>query len=333
VLRPKWIVVIFGAALGIPPTAASEVAPFYSFNQSPVIQIYGLPAIGRAEMLARASTRVELNEIIANNFTGAPLANETLLFDGESYRTTLGIAHGLAHGLEVGVEFPYISIRGGHLDSFIEGFHDLFGFDDGGRTTVPRDRLRYFYSRNGTTLLEVSEPASGIGDIRLNGAWQWQAPQTDRGYVAALRGSLKLPTGDAASLLGSGGTDLALWVSLACNAANCSDGWQWFGGFGALYVGNGEVLPELQRDVVGFATVGLGWPWWPAFVLKAQLDGHTPFYRDSDFGQLAGYAAQALLGFTWQLGARTTLDFAFSEDVIENNSSDVTFHIGLRAAF
>jgi hypothetical protein len=274
-----------------------------------------------------------LNEIVANNFTGAPLANETLLFDGESYRTTLGIAHGVSRDIEVGVEIPYLSIRGGHLDSFIEGFHDLFGFDDGGRPAVPRDRLRYFYSRNGNTLLDINQPASGLGDVRLTGAWQWRAAQADRGYVAALRGSLKLPTGDTASLLGSGGTDLALWVSLACNATNCSDGWQWFGGFGAMYVGNGEVLPALQRDVVGFAGVGVGWPLWPAFVLKAQLDGHTPFYRDSEFGQLAGYAAQLLLGFSWQLGAGSALDFAFSEDVIENNSSDVTFHIGLRTRF
>jgi len=33
------------------PTAAAGISPYYSFNQSPVIQIYGLPAIGRAEVL------------------------------------------------------------------------------------------------------------------------------------------------------------------------------------------------------------------------------------------------------------------------------------------
>ena len=312
---------------------ASEITPFYSFNQSPVVQIYGLPALGSARVLAPNQTRIELNEIIANNFTGEPLANETLLFDGESYRTTLSVAHGISRDMEVGIEIPYLSIRGGHLDSFVEGFHDLFGLPDAGRSAVPRNRLRYSYLRNGTTLLDINEPASGIGDIRLTGAWQWHAPHSDSGYLGALRGSLKLPTGDAAGLLGSGSTDLAVWGSFACNPTVCGDSLQWYAGLGGLYVGKGDVLSGQQRDLVGFGSVGVGWPLWPVLLIKAQLDGHSPFYRDSDFGQLAGYAAQFLLGFTWQLGVQTAFDLAVSEDLIRNNSPDVAFHLGLRTHF
>ena len=329
--RRQRAAIAFGALILVNGGAsASEVTPFYSFNQSPVVQIHGLPALGNARVLATKQTRVELNESIANNFTGAPLASETLMLDGESYRTTLNVAHGISREMEVGIEIPYLSIRGGHLDSFVEGFHDLFGFDDGGRTAVPRDRLRYLYTRNGSTLLDLSQPASGVGDIRLTGAWQWHAPRSDSQYLAALRASLKLPSGDSANLLGSGGTDLALWGSFACNAMVCGDGPQWYGGLGGLYVGKGDVLSPLQRDLVGFGSIGVGWPLWPDFVLKAQLDAHTPFYRDSEFGQLAGVAAQLLLGVTWQMGTRTTFDFALSEDLIENNSSDIAFHFGLR---
>jgi len=315
------------------PTAAAVISPFYSFNQSPVVQIYGLPAIGRAEVLAPNHRRVELNEIIANNFTGMPLGNEMLMFDGESYRTTLMFAHGVTHDAELGIELPYVAIRGGYLDGFVDSFHELFGFSDGGRNEVPHNRLQYFYSRNGTTLLDLTEPASGVGDIRLTGAWQWQPAQPANHHAVALRGLLKLPTGDPDTLLGSGGTDVAIWASVACNPAVCTDGLQWYGGLGGLYVGNGDVLPDMQRHLVGFASGGLGWSVLADLILKAQLDAHTPFYRDSEFGQLAGSAAQLLLGFTWKFGAGRALDFAISEDIIPNNSPDVTILVGLRAMF
>lgn len=331
--RQRGAIALCAFALVSGVAGASEITPFYSFNQSPVVQVYGLPALGSARVLAPKQTKVELNEIIANNFTGAPLASETLMLDGESYRTTLSIAHGISREMEVGVEIPYLSIRGGHLDSFIEGFHDLFGFSDGGRSAVPRDRLRYSYVRSGSTLLDINKPANGVGDVRVIGAWQWHAPRSDSGHLAALRVSLKLPTGDAAGLLGSGGTDLAVWGSFACNPMVCGDGLQWYGGLGGLYVGKGDVLSALQRDLVGFGSVGVGWPLWPRLVIKVQLDGHTPFYRDSEFGQLAGYAAQLLLGFTWKLGSGTAFDFALSEDAIKNNSPDIAFHLGLRMHF
>jgi len=255
------------------------------------------------------------------------------MLDGESYRTTLIVAHGVTHDVELGIELPYIAIRGGHLDGFVDSFHELFGFSDGGRNDVPRNRLQYFYSRNGATRLDLTEPASGVGDIRLTGAWQWQPAQSGNHHPVALRGLLKLPTGDPDTLLGSGGTDVAIWASMACNPAICTDGWQWYGGLGGLYVGNGDVLPDMQRHLVGFASGGLGWSVLNNLVLKAQLDAHTPFYRDSEFGQLAGSAAQLLLGFTLKFGARTALDLALSEDIIPNNSPDVTIQIGLRAIF
>jgi len=312
---------------------ASEIEPFYSFNQSPIVQIYGLPGLGSARVLESKQTRVELNEIIANNFTGAPLAGETLLLDGESYRTTLSVARGFSQGMEMGIEIPYVSIRGGHLDGLIEDFHDILGFADGGRSAVPSNRLRYSYTRGGTTLLDINEPASGVGDIRLTGAWQWHAPQSNSSYLAALRASLKLPTGNADQLLGSGGSDLALWVSFACNSMICGNSLQWYGGLGGLYVGKGDVLSALQRDFVGFGTIGIGWPLWPDFRIQAQLDGHTPFYRNSEFDQLSGYAAQLLIGFSWRLAARTAFELALSEDVIEDSSPDVAFHFRLRTHF
>jgi hypothetical protein len=320
-------------ALSLDAANASEITPFYSFNQSPVVQIYGLPAIGNAKVVAPRHTRIELSEIVANNFTGEPLANETLFLDGESYRTTLIVAHGLGPNLELGFELPYLAIRGGHLDGFIEQFHETFGFPDAGRSQVPRNQLHYKYTRNGTTQFDFADRASGVGDLRLTGAWQLREQAKEHGYVAALRGQLKLPTGDPEIFTGSGGTDFALWLSLACGQAVCSEALQWYGGIGGLYLGRGEVLPAQQRTFVAFGSIGIGYALIPSVFVKLQIDAHSPFFQDSEFSQLVDSAAQILIGFTWWVGKDVSIDLALAEDLIANNSPDVAILFGLRTQF
>lgn len=309
---------------------STDVRPLYSFNQSPLIQIYGLPSLGEARVLAQDESDLALRLQISNNFTGVLTAGEYLNLDGETHRLTIAWRQGLSGGQEWGIELPYLWHTGGFLDSYIEHFHDSSNLPQGGRTEVPLNRVNYRYTRNGTDLINVTHPVNGPGDLRLFGARQVGSHETS-GVATTLRASLKLPTGKESELLGSGSTDLALWLSLATTQP--LDQWNMYGGGGILYMTEGNVLPLQQRNHVAFATFGISRMFFPHLIVSGQLDAQTPFYDYTHFRQLNSYPIQGLVGVKWELAPRSFLEFSMTEDLVVDTSSDVVFGVSLILPF
>jgi hypothetical protein len=309
---------------------SADVRPLYSFNQNPLIHIYGLPAMGEARVLAQDASDVALRLQISNNFTGAQSVSEYLILDGETHRLTMAWRQGLADGREWGFELPYLWTSGGFLDSYIERFHDSSNLPQGGRTSVPRNQVNYRYARHGVNLINVANPVNGPGDLRLLGAKQIETSETS-GYTTALRASLKLPTGKESELLGSGSTDLALWLSAATTRP--LDQWNIYGGGGLLFMTEGNVLPLQQRNQVAFGTLGISRMFFPHLIFIGQLDAQTPFYDYTNFRQLNSYPVQGLVGARWELMPRKFLEFSISEDLVVDTSADVVFSLSLILPF
>lgn len=334
-MRPRLRFLVPALALGLwlltgaAPAAALTVTPFQTFNQSPLVQIYGLPAPGRAGVLAPGRAALGLTTSIASNFVEAGTSHESLILDGETYRFDLRLRYGLPGNFEVGADLPVVTEQGGFLDSFIEGWHNFFHLPQGGRDQAPEGRLLYRYVRNGKEEINVDKAASGIGDVRLEGSWQFCGTPEGSRRQATLHAGLKLPTGDSASLLGSGSTDLALWVT-ADNVWPLSRGnVALYGSAGTLFLTKGDVLPQIQRNVVGFGSLGAGWSPLSRLAFKLQVDGHTPFYRDSALNELDGASLQLTVGGTVGIARSLDLDLGVTEDVVVNTSPDVVFHIAL----
>ena len=309
---------------------STDVRPLYSFNQSPLIQIYGLPALGESRVLEQDESDLALRLQISNNFTGARSASEYLILDGETHRLTLTWRQGLADGREWGFELPYLTHNGGFLDSSIERFHETFRLPQNGRRDIARNQINYRYTRNGADLIRVTRPVSGTGDLRLLGARQIENHET-AGVATALRASLKLPTGKDSELLGSGSTDLALWLSVATTRP--LDQWNMYGGGGVMHMTEGRVLPLQQRNHVAFATFGISRMIVPHLIISGQLDAQTPFYDYTHFRQLNSYPMQGLMGARWELAPRKFLEFSMSEDLVVDTSSDVVFGLSLVLPF
>jgi hypothetical protein len=314
----------FFSAQGV---AAQNVTPFFSFNQSPIIQLHGLPAIDNAGILRAGQARYRLVHDLASDYTFHTSATENLLFDGETNRTTLVYARGIGTGWEWGLQIPYVRHDGGWLDGFIEDWHDTFGLPQGGRDTAPHNQFSFLYQRQGVTQLALSEAVSGIGDVRLSAGWQW--PGGDKAQRLAVRAALSLPTGDSRQLRGSGGTDFALWLV----ADRAYRWWDWpatvFGGGGVLLLGDGEVLADQQRPAALFGSIGAGARVLPWVSLKLQADFHGPLYQRSELKEVNATAMQFLMGGDLQLGKKVQLDLMVGEDIIVHASPDVVFHIGL----
>jgi len=192
---------------------AVEITPFYTQNQSPLVQIFGLPSIGNPVVLPPKKADVRMILDYASNYAEDSNPRENILLDGESARITLDARFGIARGFEAGVAIPYLIEGGGFLDSFIIDYHNTFGFPQGGRNQAPRNRLLYQYQKDGQEFLKINQSSQGIGDLQFMGGFQLYESPTKPSRAIALRTSLKLPTGDSNQLHGSGSTDLALWIT------------------------------------------------------------------------------------------------------------------------
>jgi hypothetical protein len=316
------------------PVLAAEIYPVYTQNQSPLVQIYGLPAPESAIVLPPGKIRSLLAVDVASNFGVDQKPNEKIILDGESYRAMIGFRYGLVKGFEAGIDIPYLFYSGGFLDDSIQTFHDTFGFNQGGRKSVPKDRLLFQYTRNGVDQFKITRPNSGIGDIRLLGGMQLYKDESAYPLALALRASLKLPTGYSGELQGSGSTDFALWLAGSDDYKVGSGHVTLYGSVGGLVMSTGDVLPRQQRNLVAFGTAGIGWSPLDWFALKAQANAHTPFYTDSGLVEVNSNALQFIVGTTFVLPAKIQVDFAVSEDLIQPSSSpDVVFQMALRREF
>ena len=329
------IIVACLIALILPLGAASnEMAPFDSSNQSPLVSIFGLPGTGNFFLLEPGRTELALNAVLSSNYTKDDNARESIILDGETTRFTLLARHGLSPRFEVGVKIPYITQSGGFLDSAIESYHTAFGFPQGGRDQAPRNRLLYYYRRDGIDRVRVDTSGSGVGDLALTGAWQLYQSGGDEKEGLALNISLKLPTGDSDQLHGSGSTDIAL--SLAGGAEGKFEFGKWtsYGAAGMIYLTEGKVLAGQQKNWAGFGSLGLGWQTPLSWLgLKVQADAHTPFFSGSELKELGANSVQLVAGGTLYLPGKTTLDIGVGEDLAVNTAPDVSFYLTFRSRF
>ena len=188
--------------------AAMDIIPFQSSNQSPLIRVFGLPAIGSAIVVPAGRFEGTLTSDVTNNSSSRYLRRQK---QSVARRRDLPFQplsrYGIAPGFQIGIDIPYLANSGGFLDSFIEDFHGAFGLPSGNSQMTPRNRLLYQYTRNGVTKVLVNDGSNGIGDIRLSGAWQLYYRGTEAPRAVALHASIKPPTGNSNRLFGSGSTD------------------------------------------------------------------------------------------------------------------------------
>ncbi len=290
---------IFGLLFSATDSRAAEITPFYTFNQSPIVQIFGLQPADNARVVAGGHLSTQLGTAIASNFAVDDKGAEKITLDGETYRTNLALRYGIGKGFEVGVDVPYVVESGGFLDGAVEGFHSAFGLGAGGRDQAPHNRLLFTYTgRDGVQRFNINHANGGFGDIRLSGAYQLHGGEPTSATSVALRTAIKLPTGDSGELHGSGSTDFSLWLTAAHDFKFPTSHLTVFGALGGMGLTDGDILPDQQRNLVGFGTLGLGWSPFDWFGIKAQFDAHTPFYKNSSLAELSVCSIQTVWGFT-----------------------------------
>lgn len=313
---------------------ALEITPFHTANRSPLLHFYGIPSETSSDLLESGKWEFSITQDIASITTISNTANEEMYLDGELYRWSLIGRHGLGQRIELGFELPYVVQTGGFLDGFIVGWHNFFLLPQGGRTIVPHNRLKYHYAKNGVNRLDASPASNGISDMSLLAGYQLYSSRDEQDHdTLALRAQLKLPTGDSSAMLGSGSTDLALFITGSRNSRNS---WGILGSFaslGGMYSSDGDILKQQRQNLAGFGTLGAGWS--PAEWINFKLQCHltTPLYKGSTLRELGTWTALLTMGGSLKLPDNYLLDIGVGEDILVDSAPDVTFNLTLTKRF
>jgi hypothetical protein len=300
--------------------------PFAVRDLNPFILVYGLPPPEPAELAPASQTRTRIVFDLANGSMLRDGPSESIALDGESYRLALSVRRGFSDRLEAGIEIPFLFHSGGVLDGFIEAWHDLIGLPNDERDRTPDGTLDYSHRAQDLESIAVRSAQQGLGDVRLFAATTLFRAEDGRRTVS-LHGSLELPTGDAARLLGSGSADLALSLGAVDRSLRSLrlTGW---GRLGLLAIAGGDVLPDRRRPLVLFGGVGLGWRAGSRIDLEAQLDAHGSFY-ESELAQLGSRSIQLTLGGSVRLGRATDLDLAVGENLFTDTTPDFLVNVAI----
>jgi len=326
----RWKYLAVAVLLGhIPPgNCEAEIPLLRSYNHNPFVQIYGLPPSQPGTILSshRVSGRVTVD--VANSCTYFRSATEDFWMDGETASVNCSSRIGLGRGFELGMSLSYLTHSAGILDDAIRHWHSLTGLPQGRRSSTAAHRLLYRYRTGEQIQFELNYPMAGFGDLLLLGGWQLRPALP----AFAVRFGLKLPTGRAASLLGSGAADGLLMLS-ASGA--------WFPGglplsytatLGVLRTGPSTLFRTAQRPVVTFGNLGAGLTLLKGVTLLGQFDVHSPFYRSEAY-QLGRPSAQLSLGGVLQLRNGYSLEFGLSEDVAVGTAADVDLNCSVQKTF
>jgi len=329
----KFIVSLLALLLATTTFAQNkhQVAPIYVANQNPFVQIFGLPKFEPGTLTPAGKLDLGFLYYVSNNAITHDNPTESIIWDGETAQYTLRARYGLSDKIELGIDLPVIDHSGGYLDSLIRQTHRILGMPNDRQEQFDKNQLHYQLKKNGTTLYETQERQTGLGDLRLSAAIPLFSTTDESQRYLALRPQLKLPTGKAQDLLGSGGTDLAL--SLAYSDYKTLGGINTVlsANFGMLYMGNTRVLREIQKHFACYGGVSAAWIATQSLEFKLQLDMHSAFY-ESDLPQL-GSSMQLLVGGTVHLPGEVLLDLGMSQQLITDSTPDVGFYLFLRHLF
>ncbi len=268
------------AALLLAAAAAAETIPFRLAATPDPLRAASLPLdLAPAAPVAAGAWRVEASFAYANLWQGTweipaihqeygragePVGadelreiearyptNDMYHVDIESWRADLVVQRGLAHGLVLSLQVPWIEVGRPHWDGIAEWWHEAFSFPNADRDLFPRGET-FFYAHTPGSTLELRDElvVSGLGDVTVS-----LAAPAGRFAGAEHRAVLSLdaPTGDADTLLGSGGWDVGVrWFAA----------WRWrttslVAGAGYTWLDDAGDLLGVERDDTWHLAVSL----------------------------------------------------------------------------
>ncbi|RYG35545.1 DUF3187 family protein [bacterium] len=312
-------------ALLLPVLAGAQTGPL-EIRNGRFLNLPFLRPAPRGSVLLRGQKEWGIQFSLINDVRTAYGSDSVLRVseDAEVAMLNLRYRQGLGNGLDATLEIPLLSRGGGVLDGFLDGYHRLLGLQGGARRGLAYGRSE----------IDVNDrrfgSATGIGDTTA--ALSWQA--TPR---LVTRASVKLPTGDANRLFGSGRTDVAADAIYRLPMGPRMDLW---GQLGAVHQGGSKALPG-----------AIDWSHVASLTLEIRANTRDTYFglwqsEDAALGTGAAMSDEThrvvSLGYRRRMSNSSSLEAWFMEDGdflnykakwFSNLGPDVVFGLGLRYRF
>lgn len=231
----------------------------------------------------------------------------------------------LPNSFELGLELPLQSFESGFMDSFLEDYHNLFGFPDYGRSSRPGNQFLYEVRRDGFLVVKGENGKIGLGDIRLSA----KKVLIKADPAVSIKAELQLPTGEPSEGFGTGGMNYALSV-LADK--RISEIFMTYWNSGVIFPGDLRAMQkiELRRSLFGGAALEA--MVCRKFGLLGQVLFQTSPYPRTGIGSVDRVSALLSFGGRYHFGGNG-LEFSITEDPNTAGAPDVTFTIGCKMNF
>mgnify|MGYP002813404599 CR=1 FL=1 len=313
-----WIMLI------APLCGAVAATPFPVSDQNPITRgfYHPLPAPARWDS-SDGGSQVLLT--VANTTNMNRRGGERLLVDAESTEMRWLWSEDLDSNWRVRASLPIVHYGGGILDPVIDGFHELFGLDQGSRPNRPDDELAIEYAAADASI-RVDRSYTGIGDLSVEFGRRLLSQRT---LAVSVWSGIELPTGNASKLTGNGALDTGLWF---CSDWRPSSRLSFSNTVGGALQGSGDLLNDRRAPWVGFANMTARWDATPQLYLQAQFDFHDSYLKSTRI-PLLGSATILTVGGGYRTLSGWRMGISVSEDFKYNTSPDVVFQLPLRPPF
>lgn len=278
-------------------STAQDLGPIATRNHR-AISLPFLRFEPRPNLLGSGERLWEASWTSANDFRLLSQGSRSVTEDHEVQRLGITYRQGLKNGLEWSIELPWISRGGGFQDPIIDWWHaNVLHWSD-----PQRDSTRFGRSVVQVPGSSFNGSTDGIGDISI-----YLAKPLTKGVVGSV--GLKLPTGNAQNLLGSGAFDAGAYVQAQVQIARKL---RLHAQLGLVAQGKATELDDSRALVhqEGFALV-----WQPnsrdAWI--AQWQGEASATETGVPGSDATHRL-ITIGYKRKLSAKQQLDLFFSED-------------------
>ena len=302
--------------------------PFGIRNQAVPALVFLPFEASTARTLPKGGFQTRLDASYSSIFTVERGSNGRVNFDMELFEGALRLDYGITDRFQVGMQVPYRYYYGGFLDSFIEDFHDVFSFPDGGRTESEDNLCRLIWKSDDTVISNRLSAHRGVGDISLFAKFAVLLEERWIPDLSVLAHG-RIPTGDKEKMLGAG--EPAFGFGFAADKH-----------FGKFFLNlNGfyflldepDIFGDLEVNNVFAGSLMAGYQITDRFAPMIQVNAATALFDDTGVDALDRNLMQLIVGFQYNFSSSTRFQIGFAEDLISSSSPDFTLYLALNQFF
>jgi len=253
------------------------------------------------------------------------LPGENYLFDMELAELDVTLHYKFTPHWGGYVVLSGVNYSGGFLDSGIEGFHDVFGFDNNGRPAVRRNDVNLIADLKSADMAFLSAPTSG-GLLDPTIGVRYSGIQPMKGWDIVIEAAAKLALQGQRDFLSTGKSHFGVPATLQRFAEHHA----WYvSASGVYYDGSTNITPT-DPQIVPTLVVGYERKLSPEthLILQGYISDSIYSHQDTDLHELRDWKYQLSAGVYHRFG-RSVISFAITENLQNfNNTPDVGLQFG-----